>query len=381
MRHAVKVLQNMGEGPDKQAGPAGAKKMTQRRPTSLDIAALAGVSQPTVSRALRGSASVHPQTRDRILAIAQQLNYRVDKNASNLRRQSSNTLALLFFEDPTPDDSLINPFFLAMLGSITRSCARRGFDLLISFQNPSGDWHVDYEDSGKADGIILLGYGDDVAYRPRLERLVEQGTHFVRWGPVDGSQPGAAVGCDNRAGSRAITRHLIGLGHSRIAFLGTATTGYPEFLERYRGYSEALREAGGEPDPRLLIDAITTEEAGQAAARTLMARGGRFDAVVAASDLIAIGAMHALQERGFQVPEDIAVVGFDDIPAASLATPPLTTVSQDPRLAGEALVDILLGQITGAPPERRLLPTRLIVRRSCGQGYPALTPERHIRAI
>jgi DNA-binding LacI/PurR family transcriptional regulator len=126
----------------------------------MDIAYLAGVSQPTVSRALRGSPMVSPETRRRIEEIAQQLNYKVDKNASNLRCQHSSTLALLLFQDPTADDSLINPFFHSMLGSITRACAQRGYDLLISFQQLSGNWHTDYEDSRKADGIVLLGYGD-----------------------------------------------------------------------------------------------------------------------------------------------------------------------------------------------------------------------------
>src|SRR3954453_8043973 len=125
------------------------------KPTSFDIAQRAGVSQPTVSRALRGDPTVSEATRKRIEAIAAQLNYKVDKNASSLRSRHSNTLALLFFEDPTPDDSLINPFFLSMLGSITRACAGRGNDLLISFQQLSGDWHLDFEDSRKADGIIL----------------------------------------------------------------------------------------------------------------------------------------------------------------------------------------------------------------------------------
>src|SRR6187401_2223103 len=184
----------------------------QGKPTSIDIAYLAGVSQPTVSRALRGSPMVSEETRRRIVTIAQQLNYKVDKNASNLRCQHSNTLALLLFEDPTPDDSQINPFFLSMLGSITRASARQGYDLLISFQQLSGDFRQDYEDSRKADGIILLGYGDYEEYRPRLERLVDQGTHFVRWGPVLEGQPGISVGCDNLQGGYEVTRHLLSAG-------------------------------------------------------------------------------------------------------------------------------------------------------------------------
>ena len=115
--------------------------------TSFDIAALAGVSQPTVSRALRGDKTVSAATRLRIEAIARQLNYKVDRAASSLRKGEARTLALLFFEDPLPDDSHINPFFLSMLGSILKTCALRGYDLLTSFQQLSADWHVDYADS------------------------------------------------------------------------------------------------------------------------------------------------------------------------------------------------------------------------------------------
>jgi DNA-binding LacI/PurR family transcriptional regulator len=338
----------------------------QGKPTSIDIAYLAGVSQPTVSRALRGSPMVSEETRRRIETIAQQLNYKVDKNASNLRCQHSNTLALLLFEDPTPDDSQINPFFLAMLGSITRACAQRGYDLLVSFQQQSGNWHVDYEDSRKADGIILLGYGDFLEYRLRLEQLVRQGTHFVRWGAVLEGQPGLSVGCDNFHGGREATQRLLGLGRRRIAFLGSASGHYPEFLERYRGYIEALAAAGASASAALQVDAITMEQSGYEAACELLSRGEAFDAIVAASDLIAIGALRALQERRIDVPGTVSVVGFDDIPAASLANPPLTTVMQDTRLAGETLVDSLLRSVHGEPAENKVLPTRLVIRRSCG---------------
>src|SRR4029079_9386475 len=166
--------------------------MTQRRPTSFDIAALAGVSQPTVSRALSGSPSVSDETRRRVLAAAEQLNYKVDKNASGLRRQRAKTLALFFLEE-LPHYAEINPFYLALLGPMVRRCADRGYDLLISFQQLSSDWHLDYEDSHKADGIILLGYGDYIEYRPKLEQLIERGAHFVRWGAATEGQIGTTV--------------------------------------------------------------------------------------------------------------------------------------------------------------------------------------------
>jgi DNA-binding LacI/PurR family transcriptional regulator len=336
--------------------------------TSFDIAYLAGVSQPTVSRALRGSPQVREETRRRVEAIAQQLNYKVDKNASNLRCQRSNTLALLLFEDPTPDDSQINPFFHSMLGSITRACARNGYDLLISFQQQSGNWHEDYEDTRKADGLILLGYGDYLEYRGRLERLVEQGTNFVLWGAVQAGQPGLAVGSDNFQGSYSATQHLVRLGRRNVAFLGTASSQYPEFLERHRGYSRALKDAGILAHRRLQVDSITTERCGYTATCELLDRGARFDAIVAASDLIAMGAIHALQERHIDVPTQVAIVGFDDIPAATLTNPPLTTVAQDTRLAGEVLVETVLRQIRNEPAEAKMLETRLVVRQSCGAG-------------
>jgi DNA-binding LacI/PurR family transcriptional regulator len=334
------------------------------KPTSFDIAFLAGVSQPTVSRALRGSPVVSLETRKRIEEIARQLNYRVDKNASNLRSQHSNTLALLLFEDPTADNSQINPFFLSMLGSITRASASRGYDLLISFQQLSRDWTQDYEDSRKADGIILLGYGDYEEYRPRLDRLVQQGTHFVRWGPVVSDEPGVSIGSDNAQGGYDVTRHLIAQGRRAIAFLGHATTHYPEFFDRYRGYERAMLEARVATSAALQVDAINLEESGAQAVAELHARGIAFDAIVAASDLIAIGALRALQESGADVPRQVSVVGFDDIPAASLTTPPLTTVAQDTRRAGELLVETLLRQVAGESSSNVVIPTKLVVRKS-----------------
>src|SRR5689334_10654261 len=167
---------------------------TKGKATSLVIAHLAGVSQPTVSRALRGSPMVNEATRSRILKIANELNYKVDKNASGLRSKHSGTLALLFFEDPAPDDSFINPFFVSMLAAITRACADRGYDLLLSFQQPDNDdWQAGFEDSRKADGIILLGYGDYQDYRSRLAFLISRGIHFVRWGAVEPDQAEVSV--------------------------------------------------------------------------------------------------------------------------------------------------------------------------------------------
>ncbi|WP_226662026.1 LacI family DNA-binding transcriptional regulator [Alteriqipengyuania lutimaris] len=334
------------------------------RPTSFDIAYRAGVSQPTVSRALRGDKSVSQATREKIERIARELNYAVDRNASSLRTQRTNTIALLFFEDPTPDESMINPFFLSMLGSITRACGNRGLDLLISFQRMEDDWHVKYQDSKRADGLILLGYGDYTLYAERLAQLVKAGTHFARWGSVSSDSSGATVGSDNIDAGRLVGEHFIERGRRRVAFLGHADEHYPEFAHRYQGLCEALRSNGVQPDPALQFDAVTSDEAGYAAARRLIESGAAFDAVFAASDVIAIGAMRALDEAGLSVPGDVAVVGFDNIPAASMTHPPLSTIMQDTQGAGELLVETLLAHIEGSDPPPTRLPTRLIVRAS-----------------
>src|SRR6185369_16618300 len=157
-------------------------------------------------------------------------------------------------------------------------------------------------------------------------------------------QLGTTVASDNEQGGFDATTHLLQQGRRQIAFIGTAEEGYPEFLERWRGYGRALRAAGIEPDDKLCINAAPSEADGRAAVEKLLERGAEFDAIFAASDVAAIGAMHALQSIGRAVPE-VAVVGFDDIPSASLSSPPLTTVTQDARQAAEALIDTLIEAI------------------------------------
>ena len=334
--------------------------------TSFDIAYQAGVSQSTVSRALRDSPAVNQETKDRIFAIAKQLNYKVDKNASNLRKQRSGTLALLLFEDPTVDDSQINPFFLSMLGSITRACTKRGHDLLVSFQQLSDDWHAEYEDSKKADGIILLGYGDFIDYEEKLNQLLAQKTHFVCWGAKVHGHPEFTIRSNNQQGGRLAGEHLLNLGRSSFAFIGNASEHSPEFFERYQGFIQALSVQNIKAEAVPQYDAISTEQAGFDATLKLLAAGHKPDAVFAASDLIAIGVIRALQQQGMQVPADVAVVGFDDIPVASFSSPALTTIQQNTTLAGEMLVVNLLKLIAQQGIEQTEIEPKIIIRRSCG---------------
>jgi DNA-binding LacI/PurR family transcriptional regulator len=335
------------------------------RPTSLDIARIAQVSPATVSRALRDSPLVAAETRERIKEIARELNYRIDRSAAGLRTRRSRTIALLIFDD-SPEDGQINPFFLSMLGHITRAAARQDLDLLVSFQQLSADWYTDYELSNRAEGMILLGYGDYLTAEVRLRRLAESGAHFVIWGPQLKGLPGHYLACDNVLGGRLATEHLLGLGRRRIAFVGSVSDQWPEFKQRFEGYSLALREAGLALSRGLQVPAQSLDSAGYAAGITLLSSGEPFDAVFAASDLIAIGLMRALSERGVAVPEEVAVVGFDDISIASYVDPPLTTVRQDTVEVSRMLVDRLVELIEGDEIESGLVAPRLIVRRSCG---------------
>lgn len=341
----------------------------ERPSTSLEIAALAGVSQSTVSRALNGNRRVGAETRQRILDIAAALDYRVDLRASHLRTRQTGALTLLLFADDAPEGCGLNPFYLSMIGGITQAASRRGLDLIVSLQQLSRDWHADYLRSRRSDGLILLGYGDYRRFEATLGELVARRTPFVRWGCVDADQPGVSVGSDNVAGAAQATRHLLALGRRRIAFLGDRDADSPEFRARHRGYREALEEAGLALDPALQADAdLNAMHAGAAAIERLFASATAFDAVVAASDQIALSAINRLHRAGHRVPESVAVVGFDDVPMSALASPALTTVQQDTRLAGECLVESLVAQIEGRAVASRMIEPRLVIRASCGAG-------------
>lgn len=341
-------------------------QMGSGKTTSFDIAHQAGVSQATVSRALRNSPLVNPETRQRVQKIAQEMNYRVDRSAAGLRSQQSRTIALLLFEDPTSDDSQINPFFLSMLGNITRFAAVRQYDVLVSFQQLSDNWLQEYVVSNRADGIILLGYGDYGSIADKLRELLDQDAKFIIWGATLPELEGHAVGCENARGGAMATQHLLDLGRRKIAFLGGATDECPEFKQRYLGYCESLLANGMQPDPELQFKTDNQETSGFDATQRLLQSGQEFDSIIAASDLIAIGAMKCLRKNGIGIPTDVSVVGFDDIPAASYFSPALTTVRQDTRKAAKVLVGNLLQMIEGKEVKSQLLPMSLVVRGSCG---------------
>jgi DNA-binding LacI/PurR family transcriptional regulator len=340
--------------------------MKVENPTSRDIADLAGVSQATVSRALRNSPLVREETRSRIQQIARELNYFVNRNAAGLRTQQSNTIALLLFDETDGTDKRMNLFFMSFLDNIARAAARYGYDVLLSLQQLTDDWHIEYQASHRADGLILLGYGDYLEYREKLTALARANTRFMIWGPIVKDQPGHSFGCNNEHGGFKAIQHLLQLGRQNIAFIGNTSRGSPEHASRYAGYVRALTGAGIEPNADLCCAADNSETLGYQAAQQLLRSGKPFDAIFAVTDLIAIGAMRAIKDTGLRIPEDVAIVGFDDMPLAAHVTPALTTMQQNSQIAAEGLVKGVVGLIKGEPVESALMEPELIVRESCG---------------
>lgn len=320
------------------------------RATSRDVAAAAGVSQPTVSRALRGGDGISEETRRRIEEIAKALNYVPDRRGSSLRSGTTGALAVVVLLMPGEGQAGLNPFYLELLGSIGAAAARRGYDLLVSFQDTSAELRGGFEAAGKADGTILVGSARNRAGWDFFRDPRYAGERVICWGAPDDTLP--TIRCNNRAAAAVAVNHLIERGRRRIALVAPGWQEQQSFAERRDGYLDAVQAAGLEAIEATVAPPADREGQGYAAAQSLLAASDRPDAIFAASDLIAIGVMRAIREQRVAVPSEIAVVGFDGISLSAHATPSLTTIDQDRESAGNALVETLIDTIDGrdAPP-------------------------------
>lgn len=332
--------------------------------TIADIARLAGVSPSTVSRALNDSPLVNDETKERIQRLARQHEFQLHAGAQGLRLQRRQTIAVVVAKQPDNERVMSDPFMLELLGEIANNAARHAYDVLLSQASDGrGDWYRYFIVGGRADGLIVLSH---LATRNRqTERLAAKGVPFVVWGPAIPGQAYCSVGSDDYQGGCTAVEHLIRLGRRHIALLG-AGEDCLEMKLRYDGYVDALKAAGRQVDPRLIEESNSSSQAGYEAMRRLLVRAPEIDAVFANSDVMAIGALEGVRSAGRTVPDDVAVVGYDDIALAAYCSPPLTTIRQNLPLAGQLLVERLLSQIEGVPAEPVMLPTELIVRRSCG---------------
>lgn len=349
-----------------------------RKPTSHDIAELVGVSQPTVSKALRGDRSIKQETRDRIREAARSIGYRVNRNASRLRTQRTNAIALVVLARHTRGRVDVSPFHLALLGHIATAASEAGHELIVSFQSDEGELFGHYEDAGLADGVIVIGSSEQQAAWSYFRQLKADGVAMVSWsfdldsgdGPHD-----ALVTADNRAGGALVAQHFRACGRRHPVFIGGEAGSPAQFRERYAGFAGQWAKDGGALVPNLPlagapgeVSAPASREAqGEAATRALIAGGTPCDAIFAANDLIAIGALAALAEAGKRVPDDVAVIGFDNSDPARYCRPALTTVEQDLPAAGRLLVTRLLAGRTADAVEPTLVPVRLVLRDSGGR--------------
>lgn len=333
-----------------------------RRTTSRDVAAAAGVSQPTVSRALRGDPSVSAETRERVAEAARQLDYRLDRRGSKLRFGKTGVLAVVILGMPDQPRAAANPFYLVLLGAIAAAAAERGYDTLVSFQSSPDTFRAGFCQGGDADGIIVVGSARNDAAWTFYAGAAAAGEHVVCWGAPDDALP--TVRCDNRSGAAMAVRHLIDGGRTRIAFLGGGWERQTAYADRRQGYIDALQRSKMDLIEAPHRPASSREEEGCAATLALLAAHPRIDAIFAASDLLAIGAIRAGRLSDKAIPADIALVGFDGILSASHVSPPLTTVEQDSAAAGAALVATLISLIEDQPSPSPSVPMRLVIRES-----------------
>ena len=323
------------------------------------LARLAKVSISTVSRALNDHPSISSPMKKKLWALARKHGYEFRRYmpASPIGAEGAITVVTPRVRGrPLP---LSHPFFLELLASIGEAARDRGCDFTVSHLVPANyDDLVHATTTGRANGVIFLGQG---ALHDDLNRLAETDGRFVVWGAQIPGQKYCTVGTDNMLGGRRATQHLLKLGRKRILFLGGSD---PEAMQRFRGYSEALQEAGLEIDDALIGRVEFEAESAESAVSGLLLRKTPFDGIVAASDLIALGAIRALHRAELTVPRDVSVVGYDNNLLSRLSTPTLSTVQQDIPKAGRMLVSKLLEWTGDARPE--MLSTELIIRESCG---------------
>jgi DNA-binding LacI/PurR family transcriptional regulator len=328
--------------------------------TLQDLAAMAGVSVSTVSRALNDHPLISTRTKQRVWALAREHDYpfRSYMPAAPMGAEGSIAIVTPFMRGrPLP---LSHPFFLELLASIGEAARARDCDFTVSHTAPANyDDLVSAVTTSRANGAIFLGQS---MLHESFNRLADTDARFVVWGAHLPGQKYCSIGSDNLLGGRRATLHLVRLGRRNILFLGGSD---PEAMQRRKGYLEALRESGIEADPKLVVPVDFELESAEAAVSGLLRRHAAFDGIVASSDLIALGAIRALRRGGLSVPQDVSVVGYDDMLLARLSTPALTTIRQDTYEAGRQLVSRVLDASPGGYPSEHL-PTDLIVRESCG---------------
>lgn len=306
--------------------------------TLVDVAQLAGVSMKTVSRVVNREARVAEPTAARVRQAVRELGYVPNNAARSLAGRRSWLIGMLY-------DNLSYNWVSEVQRGAVKAAIEHGYDLVMKPCNPRSETSLAdlrrLMESGNLDGLILTPPYPDEGL---TEMLLSLGLPFVQIDPEPGEKRSLAIRIDSRAGALAVTRHLIGLGHRRIAFV----RGDPlqnASRERYQGFEQGLREAGVEPDPGLILPGDFSFESGVRAGEVIAALAEKPTAVFASNDDMALGVLQALQRGGYRCPADISVAGFDDIEAAQRVWPPLTTVRQPTEEIARQAVKMLIDAI------------------------------------
>jgi len=325
-----------------------------------DIAQRAGVSTATVSRALNEQTSslVSTEARERIQGLAREMNYRVHSGARGLRRQRTEVIALI---NRAPHRQVSDPFLSEFTGEVCEALEQHGYDVLLAHRaQHGGDWIDRLVRGRRVDGLVIT---HRATRDPDLDELTEMGVPFAVLGrPFDG-QHYVSTGSDNDHGGYLAGRHLIELGQRRIAVI-TGPLSKTESNERFHGFVRALQDAAVPLPPECVVQTDYQLPLVQEGMARLLAMRPAITAVFVASDMMAIAALEVIQRQGWRVPDDISVVGFDDIPLAAYTSPSLTTVRQDIRRIGHLLAEQVVARIEGRTVESATLPVELVLRSS-----------------
>lgn len=337
-------------------------------PTSSEVAKRAGVSRTTVSFVLNDvrSMGISEETRQKVLQAASELGYEPHAAARILAGGSTGTIAVVI---PRSDHLHVDAYLPRLLSIINDCCHLHGYKVLLEaaddqFKDPGA--FMNLVKGKRIDGLIVVNMRSvECEY---VRQLAKQGFPVVVAGNGRESFYSRYTAEDDTVTSRRVTQHLIDLGHRRIAHLAFAPREFEAVTLRHAGYRKALEESGITPDPNLVAYADISARSGYEAMKQLLERQRDFTALFAGNDTVAFGAMKALKEAGLRIPQDVAVAGYDDIPLAEFASPPLTTLRIDPETQAREGVDMLLAQMNGETYQRLEVPydTSLIIRESCG---------------
>lgn len=332
------------------------------RPTLEQVAARAGVGRGTVSRVINGSPRVSDRTREAVQQAIADLGYVPHRAARALAANRADAIALVV---PEPESRFFgDPYFAAIIRGVSAELEGTEIQLLLNLSRTPKDRasFAQYAASNRVDGVLLVSlHGED----PLPDQLLEYGIPAVMNGRRSSAEPFPHVDCDNGGGAQIAVEHLLGRGRRTVATITGPTDMYAARC-RLDGYRDALRAAGRPDDETLVAPGDFSEEGGYTAMRDLLGRHPGLDAVFCASDLMAVGARRALREAGRTVPDDVALVGFDDTAFARHMDPPLSSVRQPIEAMGRAMTAALLAEINGdaTEPPKLLLPTELIRRAS-----------------